>query len=280
MAGQKGRPRKKPQGTEEPHVETEKPVNEGENEHSEPSENEEFTLEPIVVKAISDEVCKIMDEKMPAMIAKALKDALKEKSEGTKESTKEDEVIIIETKSGDSMAGKLKGCENRAQNGVRMPPESRNEDKIKIWPPRTRAVRPEKPPKWGDAPGARKSEKWLQKSRFHPKTQILSILRRFQLPNAQNLIFHHSNSILKHFDHVDRAQERFCNGYHMRMGYMFMAEYGMLDRMGSTAEWRCQDRMMVAEWKPRTAGSNRKESWLNKEALNEWGLISLMVFRP
>ncbi|KAD4385585.1 hypothetical protein E3N88_25754 [Mikania micrantha] len=30
-------------------------------------------------------------------------------------------------------------CENRAQNGVRMLPESRNEDKIKIWPPWGRA---------------------------------------------------------------------------------------------------------------------------------------------
>ncbi|KAD4981997.1 hypothetical protein E3N88_18668 [Mikania micrantha] len=57
-----------------------------------PQNEEEFTLEPIVVKAISDEVCKIMDEKLPALIAKALKDALKYKSEGTKESTKEDDV--------------------------------------------------------------------------------------------------------------------------------------------------------------------------------------------
>ncbi|KAD5802742.1 hypothetical protein E3N88_14102 [Mikania micrantha] len=30
--------------------------------------------------------------------------------------------------------------ENRAQNGVRMLPESRNEDRIKIWPPWTRAM--------------------------------------------------------------------------------------------------------------------------------------------
>ncbi|KAD4385817.1 hypothetical protein E3N88_25986 [Mikania micrantha] len=36
-----------------------------------------------------------MDEKMLAMITKALKDALKEKSEGTKESTKDDEEIAF-----------------------------------------------------------------------------------------------------------------------------------------------------------------------------------------
>ena len=122
MAGRKGSPRKQPQGTGEPHVEAKKPVNEGGDEHSEPSENEEgFTLEPIVVKAISDEVCKIMDEKMPAMIAKALKDALKDKSEGTKESTKEDDVVIIETKSDDSMTGKLKGCDYKSFKGCNPP---------------------------------------------------------------------------------------------------------------------------------------------------------------
>ncbi|KAD5317986.1 hypothetical protein E3N88_17932 [Mikania micrantha] len=122
IAGQKGRPRKKPQETKEPHVETEKHVNEEENEHSEPSENEEeFTLEPIVVKAISEEVYKIMDEKMPAMIAKALKDALKDKSEGTKESTKDDEVVIIETKSGASMIGKLKRCNYKSFKGCNPP---------------------------------------------------------------------------------------------------------------------------------------------------------------
>ncbi|KAD3068885.1 hypothetical protein E3N88_36765 [Mikania micrantha] len=122
MAGQKGRPRKKPQVAEEPHVEAEEPVNEDDHEHNEQPENEdEFTLEPIVVKAISDEVCKIMDEKMPAMIAKALKDALKDKSEGTKESTKEDEVVIIETKSGDSMTGKLKGCDYKSFKGCNPP---------------------------------------------------------------------------------------------------------------------------------------------------------------
>ncbi|KAD5507955.1 hypothetical protein E3N88_15658 [Mikania micrantha] len=123
MAGQEGRPRKQPQEPEEPHVETEKPVNEGESEHSEPPEDEaEFTLEPIVVKAISDEVCKIMDEKMPAMIAKALKDVLKDKSEGTKESTKgDDEIVIIENKSGDSTSGKVKGCDYKAFKGCNPP---------------------------------------------------------------------------------------------------------------------------------------------------------------
>ena len=122
MAGQKGRPRKKPQVAEEPHVEAEEPVNEDDHEHNEQPENEdEFTLEPIVVKAISDEVCKIMDEKMPAMIAKALKDALKDKSEGTKESTKEAEVVIIETKGGDSMTGKLKGCDYKSFKGCNPP---------------------------------------------------------------------------------------------------------------------------------------------------------------
>ncbi|KAL8223984.1 hypothetical protein R6Q57_019459 [Mikania cordata] len=110
MIGQKGRPRKQPHEPEEPSVDNEEPVNEDDHEHNEQPENEdEFTLEPIMVKAISDEVCKIMDEKLPVLIPKALNDALKDKSEGTKESTKEDEVVIIETKSGDSVTGKLKG---------------------------------------------------------------------------------------------------------------------------------------------------------------------------
>ena len=122
MAGQKGRPSKQPHKPEEPRVESEEPVNEDDHEHNEQPENEdEFTLEPIVVKAISDEVCKIMNEKLPALIAKALKDALKDKSEGTKESTKEDEVVIIETKSGDSMTGKLKGCDYKSFKGCNPP---------------------------------------------------------------------------------------------------------------------------------------------------------------
>ncbi|KAD5508139.1 hypothetical protein E3N88_15842 [Mikania micrantha] len=118
MAGQKGRPRKQPQEPEEPRIEDEEPINEDDHEHNEqPEKEEEFTLEPIVVKAISDEGYKIMDEKLPALIAKALKDALKDNSEGTKESTKEYDVVIIETKSDDSMTGKLKGCDYKSFKG-------------------------------------------------------------------------------------------------------------------------------------------------------------------
>ncbi|KAD7477488.1 hypothetical protein E3N88_00624 [Mikania micrantha] len=63
---------------------------------------------------------------------------------------------------------------------------------------------------WGDAPGARKSGKRLKKSRFHPNLNLYPSYRRFPLPNAQNLIFHHPNSILKGFKCSDRTTERFC----------------------------------------------------------------------
>ncbi|KAD3067533.1 hypothetical protein E3N88_35413 [Mikania micrantha] len=119
MAEQKGRPCKQPEEHEEPpRIENEEPVNEDDHEHNEQPENEdELTLEPRVAKAISDVVCKIMEEKLPALFAKALKDTL------------EDEARKI-----------VNVGENRAQNGVRMLPESRNEDKTKIWPPWTRAI--------------------------------------------------------------------------------------------------------------------------------------------
>ncbi|KAD5803263.1 hypothetical protein E3N88_14623 [Mikania micrantha] len=44
--------------------------------------------------------------------------------------------------------------ENRAQNGVRMLPESRNEDKIKIWISTPARYAPIRRLEWGDAPRA------------------------------------------------------------------------------------------------------------------------------
>ncbi|KAD5507787.1 hypothetical protein E3N88_15490 [Mikania micrantha] len=121
MAGQRGRPRKQPQEPEEPHIENEEPINEDDYDHNEqPEDEDEFTLEPIVVKAISDEVSKVLDDKLPALVTKILKDTLKDKSEGTKDITKEEEVKITGTKNG----------ENRARNGVTDCPESRNEGKF------------------------------------------------------------------------------------------------------------------------------------------------------
>ncbi|KAD4385553.1 hypothetical protein E3N88_25722 [Mikania micrantha] len=122
MAGQEGSPRKQPQEPEEPHIENEEPINEDGHEYNEQPESEdEFTLEPIVVKAISDVVNRIMDDKLPVLIAKAMKDALKDKSEGIKENTKEDDVVIIGNKSGDSMSGKLKGCDYKSFRGCDPP---------------------------------------------------------------------------------------------------------------------------------------------------------------
>ncbi|KAD6454275.1 hypothetical protein E3N88_08981 [Mikania micrantha] len=118
MAGQRGRPRKQPQEPEEPHIENDETVNEDDHEHNEQPEDEnEFTLEPIVVKAITDEVSKVLDDKLPTLITKILKDTLKDKSEGTKESTKEDKVVITGTKNGDSGSEKLKGCDYKAFKG-------------------------------------------------------------------------------------------------------------------------------------------------------------------
>ncbi|KAD4385935.1 hypothetical protein E3N88_26104 [Mikania micrantha] len=176
MAGQKGRPRKQPQKPEEPHVEDEEPVNEEDHEHNEQPENEEeFTLEPIVVKAISDEVCKIMDEKLPALIAKALKDTLKDKSEGTKESTKEDDVIS-------AMEAVISINECRMDQAVKFAAHSFVEEALHWW----NTIKQSKPAAdiekmtWDDL-------RELVAKQFYPKNELDKVEREFLVLKAGSL---------------------------------------------------------------------------------------------
>ncbi|KAD7478106.1 hypothetical protein E3N88_01242 [Mikania micrantha] len=103
----------------------------------EENEEEELRLEPVVVKAISNEVRKILKDLLPSDRTKAEKETTKEGAaeEGEKANSSntehdEDEVLIINAKGKGSGTKEPKGCDYKAFKGCNPPPFDGKKDAV------------------------------------------------------------------------------------------------------------------------------------------------------
>ncbi|KAD6795232.1 hypothetical protein E3N88_06128 [Mikania micrantha] len=129
----RGRPPKNKKQAEEV------PVNNAETEVNteEENEEEEIRLEPVVVKAISNEVRKILKDLLPSDRTKAEKETTKEGAteEGERANNSniehdEDEVLIINAKGKGSGTKEPKGCDYKAFKGCNPPPFDGKKDAV------------------------------------------------------------------------------------------------------------------------------------------------------
>ncbi|KAD3336153.1 hypothetical protein E3N88_31672 [Mikania micrantha] len=129
----RGRPPKNKKQAEEV------PVNNAEPEvnNEEENEEEEIRLEPVVVKAISNEVRKILKDLLPSDKTKAEKETTKEGATEEEERANssniehdEDEILIINNKGKGSDTKKPKGCDYKAFKGCNPPPFDGKKDAV------------------------------------------------------------------------------------------------------------------------------------------------------
>ncbi|KAD4982495.1 hypothetical protein E3N88_19166 [Mikania micrantha] len=103
----------------------------------EENEEEELRLEPVVVKAISDEVRKILKDILPTAITKDKDETTnegfkkeKEKTDSSNKEEDEEEVLIINTKGKGSSTKGPRGCDYKAFKGCNPPPFDGKKDAV------------------------------------------------------------------------------------------------------------------------------------------------------